>query len=388
MRKVLFVHDGPLYTTEKGEVYGTHYSEKIKQRYLQLGDQVTFCMRNRSLKEEDTKRFNKIFSENFSFTPFPNFKNFKNYIFNKPKAKRIITDLVKENDLVVIRMPSASGSIAIKAARKYNIPYLVEMVSCTFDALWHYDWRGKLLAPYKLWKIKKLIKDCPYVIYVTKKFLQKRYPNNGISIHCSNVELSEDSKNILSKRLNKIKNGKHPVTLGSIGVLDVKYKGQADVIRALHQLKREGLIFHYNIVGQGQPKRLLYLIKKFQLEKEVKVIGSLPSSKINEFLLNIDLYIQPSRTEGLPRALIEAMSMACPSLGSKVGGIPELLNDDSLFNPGSVREIKTAIKSFSKDKMLREAERNYEFSKRFQKEVLEERRKNFYKRFLSDYQFR
>ena len=45
MRRVFFVHNGPLYRDADGQVYGTHLTETVKERYLLLGDHVTFLMR-------------------------------------------------------------------------------------------------------------------------------------------------------------------------------------------------------------------------------------------------------------------------------------------------------------------------------------------------------
>lgn len=386
-RKVLFVHDGPLYTNEKAEVFGIQYTEEVKQRYLQLGDTVTFCMREKKILDSEGSRFSHISDENFKFVPFPNFKSLTTYLFNKPKAKTIIGKLVKEHDLVVARMPSASGSIAIKEARKNKTPYFVEMVACTYDAYRFFNWKGKLIAPYKLFKIRNIIRDCTHVLYVTKYFLQERYPTKGLSIHCSDVKLNYHSEDVLKRRLNKINKHKGSLVLGSIGIVEVKYKGHADVIKALHKLKSENLIFNYKIVGEGDSNRLQQLIDTLGMGSQIEVIGALPSNKINKFLESIDLYIQPSKTEGLPRALIEAMAIGCPAAGSKVGGIPELLNADCLFKPGNVKDIVTSVKSFTADKLMKEAKRNYEIAHEYQANVLEQRRSDFFKRFLQDSKF-
>ena len=383
-RKVLFVHDGPLYVNEKSESFGIHITEEIKQRYLQLGDSVTFCMRKKKIESPEQFKYSHILKEDFKFVSFPNFKSLKSYLCNKPKATRIIKALVQENDVLVVRMPSASGSIAIREARKYKVPYIVEMVSCTYDAYRFYNWRGKLIAPYKFWKIRNIIKDCTHVVYVTKEFLQERYPTNGIHTHCSNVKLKTIPEEILQHRLIKINNYVEPIVLGSIGTVEVKYKGQLDVIKALYRLKAKGMIFKYKIVGQGDPSRLQHLIDNLEMVNQIEIIGFLHSSKINDFLRSIDIYIQPSKTEGLPRALIEAMGMACPAAGSSVGGIPELLNSNCLFPPGNIKVIAAIIESFTHDKLIDEAKRNYKKAKEYQEDVLEKRRSEFYKSFLKD----
>jgi glycosyltransferase involved in cell wall biosynthesis len=91
--------------------------------------------------------------------------------------------------------------------------------------------------------------------------------------------------------------------------------------------------------------------------------------------------VQPSQTEGLPRALIEAMSRGCPCIGSNAGGIPELLDNAHIFSSGNVKELATILASFDIEKMITQAKRNYEFSKGYAKEIIETRRNDFLKEF-------
>jgi glycosyltransferase involved in cell wall biosynthesis len=57
-----------------------------------------------------------------------------------------------------------------------------------------------------------------------------------------------------------------------------------------------------------------------------------------------DIYVQPSHTEGLPRSLIEAMSVGLPCVGTNVGGIPELLDSICLVPPKDVHALSEALK--------------------------------------------
>ena len=67
-----------------------------------------------------------------------------------------------------------------------------------------------------------------------------------------------------------------------------------------------------------------------------------------------------SRTEGLPRALIEAMAAGLPCIGTRVGGIPELLDDEALVAPGDAEALAARIRAFLDDAGLfeRQAARN------------------------------
>ncbi len=82
-------------------------------------------------------------------------------------------------------------------------------------------------------------------------------------------------------------------------------------------------------------------------------------------------YIQPSKQEGLPRALIEAMNKACPALGARTAGIPELLSEECIFKPGSVSQIVEIIKLIDQQWLIREAGMNFEASKDYLKPILQ-----------------
>ena len=60
--KVLFVHDGPMYTDASGNVFGIHYNDKIVDRYAQLGSEVTFLMRQQSIEDSSSSTLSRITS--------------------------------------------------------------------------------------------------------------------------------------------------------------------------------------------------------------------------------------------------------------------------------------------------------------------------------------
>lgn len=382
MRKTLFVHDGPLGTYD-AEIYGIHYKNELVDRYSFFGEKVTFLMRSKALEVADLDKYSKIDHPDFNFLSIPNFKSIKS-LHKKGKAKSIIQKAVKDHDVVVVRLPSAAGVIAFKEAKNLNKPVLVEFVACVYEALWNYDWRGMLLADYKFKQYQQLMKGATHTIYVTNKFLQSRYHSGGKSVGCSDVELQVMDEKVLATRLEKIKNTIKPLKLVTVAAIDVKYKGQADVIKAIAELKKSKVHFKYDIIGQGNPERLQALIDELDVNELVNIIGALPHKQIFKALEEIDLYIQPSKQEGLPRAVIEAMSMACPVIGTDVGGIPELLGKECIFPKGDVDALKSLLSKVDEDFLKVNAKLNFEKAKEYQKENLETKRKEFYNEFLRD----
>ena len=124
--------------------------------------------------------------------------------------------------------------------------------------------------------------------------------------------------------------------IGLIGSLDTEYKGIDTALKSLSLIDEN---FIFEIVGNGPQEKWLEKIKKYNLEGKVVLKGAIQGGDpINEWLKELDLYIQPSYTEGLPRALIEAMSNGIPCLGSNAGGIPELLDSKFIHK---VKDYKT-----------------------------------------------
>ena len=112
-------------------------------------------------------------------------------------------------------------------------------------------------------------------------------------------------------------------------------------------------------------------------------MGSFPHDEIFNLLSEMDLYIQPSLQEGLPRAMIEAMSVGMPIIGSNAGGIPELIDKECIFKKKNVKEIVSMIKKINNNFLITQSQKNYVNSKKFNKENLDDKRKKFYKEGLN-----
>lgn len=97
----------------------------------------------------------------------------------------------------------------------------------------------------------------------------------------------------------------------------------------------------------------------------------------------LDVYLIPSLTEGLPRALVEAMSRGLPAIGTNTGGITELLDQEYLNQPNDYKSLAKKLTGLvsDKQKLINCAERNFANSKQFSSEVLNLRRNSFFDRF-------
>lgn len=385
MRKVLFVHNGPLYRSRDGGVYGSHFSETIKQRYLQLGDHVTFLMRE-ELLVDDPSRYSKIEPSQFSFVPVPNLMSLSGRALNYRAAMDIIAREVKEADVIVARIPSLTSRLALNHARLLDKPCLVECVACNWDALRNHHWKAKIAAPWYYFAQKRVLWEASDVVYVTEEFLQSRYPTKGKSVAISNVDIQPPSPEKLNQRLRHIRDNAEkarPLKLVTVADVAVPYKGQADVIKALPKLSEQGVSAEYHLVGGGDQTRMRALARRLTLEDRVVFHGALEHSNVLTLLQTMDLYIQPSRQEGLSRAMIEAMSCGLPCAGAQTGGIPELISPEFIFPAGNIEQIVKVLTALSASAMQQcEARKNFDRAKDYGRDILEERRANFYGQFL------
>lgn len=370
--KIIFVHDHKFRKVENKFYSAGGLNNNVLTRYTNFADNVTVIAR--IIEEKNiNEKWSEITNTQISIIGSSNFR------FNG------IYDEIEKNDKLIVRLPSFLGIQALNINRKFKKPYLIEMVGCPWDGLWNHCIKGKFVAFPMMIITKMLVKRAKYVLYVTNEFLQKRYPTNGKSIGCSDVLLKMHDNTVLEKRLEKIKNNNGKIILGTAAALNVKYKGQRFVIQALAKLKKQGITnFEYQVIGGGDSSDLVRIAEKYGVSNQFKVIGQLNHDKVFEWLESIDIYIQPSLQEGLPRAMVEAMSCGLPCMGTAIAGIPELIDKSMLFGRKSVKEIAELLKSIDKEKMLNLAEQNFTKSKEFDKDILDKKRSDFYTEFIEN----
>lgn len=386
--KLLYIHSAEKIKIDEYGNYYTDgsYNEEVWERYLRISKNLTVVFRIEK----------KVYDSNYAKCNFNSFnkdkiklieiedlmysiKNYINFLL-RYRNKKTLKNAVINSDMIIVRLPCNEGNYAIKIAKKYNKKYIVEVVGCPFDTLWNHSIKGKLLAPIAYFNLRNSVKNAPYAMYVTNDYLQKKYPSNGKMVGCSDVVLENNDNTVLEKRLNKIKClRKNSVTiLCTVAAVNIKYKGQEHVIKAISYLNKKGYKYEYWLVGGGDNAYLKNKAKSYNVEDKVKFIGSVHHSAIYDILDSIDIYIQPSITEGLPRALIEAMSRGCPCIGSNTGGIPELLSNYSVFKKGDLNDLIKIINIFDNKVLREEAKKNFYKSKEFYEPILNERRNIFY----------
>ena len=274
-------------------------------------------------------------------------------------------------DAVIGRIPGEIGLAGCNAATKAGLPCLVEVVACPWDALWnHGSPAAKAYAPLMVHRIRSLLRRASLVHYVTREFLQRRYPTPAPFICASNVMLPEPEPGLIERRIERLKawrSGERPLVFGTIGALFTRLKGIDLAIEALAGTKAGA--HEYRVLGEGDPARLSAAAARFGNSNAVHFDGVLPgAAEVARWLDGIDVYLQPSYQEGLPRAMIEAMNRGCLAIGSTVGGIPELVPAERMHAPGDAAALRARIEALlacPDDMLEQETRRNFEVAQRY-----------------------
>ena len=167
--------------------------------------------------------------------------------------------------------------------------------------------------------------------------------------------------------------------VGSLGHL---YKAPDSLIEAVAIAAGRGLGVQLTVVGDGKHRSdMESLAAALGVAGRVRFVGNLPSGKaIRDELDQADLFVLPSRAEGLPRALIEAMARALPCLSTGIGGIPELLSVSELVPAGDAPTLATRMCAVLGDtqRLARLSAENLQRARAYHVAALTPRRRAFY----------
>lgn len=385
--RLLFVSMSARIIMDKtGKLYlNSHMNRKTIKRYADICDEFRMILRDSNIRcsEEEAQSKYDLFPKDLAklevcfnpYSPKTNLVNLKEY----KKMETVFDENIKWADRVIIA--SAVGIYsekAIKYCKKYQKKYMLLVGGFAYETDWNHGLDGKLVAWRNEQKCKKNISEAPYGLYVTQEALQKRYPCAGKTIGCSDVEITDLNPNILKRRFEKITSKKMPLVLGTAANIDDKQKGHRNVIKAIFALKRKGYRFEYHLLGNGSGKELMAYAEKYNVADQVKLDGSMPHSEVYGWLDGIDIYVQPSFSEGLCRAVVEAMSRACPVVCTDVGGNSELCPQEFLTKAGDACSIAEVLeKLISVNVRMKQAETSFKKVHEYYCETLDKKRLQF-----------
>lgn len=359
--------------------------QKSFDRYFSYAEDVLVLARSRKLTNGEIEKYDLSSRSNVEFFPLKGISWFRIFIRNFFYNAVLMWKLVAQVDLVVFRVPTLVAYMMYPVVILCRRPYAVEVVGDPFEALANATrgrWFSRPLAFFSKFFFRKLIKKSKGALYVTQFTLQAGFPTNGFVGCASNVEIQEPPIGVIENRLDRnFKN--RDIRIGVIGSYFNTYKGIDVLVGAIGVLRAQGYNVVLCVLGAGEDKNIMDYARSLSIQEYVQLDGLLPKKEVLAWLDNIDIYCQPSRTEGLPRSLIEAMSRGCPCLGTRAGGIPELLTDDFLVDIDDVHGLAEKMKGLINDEglMALASRNNFESAKVFYEGNLVKIRSEFYEKF-------
>lgn len=362
---------------------GRYYNNSIAsalQRYQRVADEIILV---NHAKTVDSPTASPLPADHIRFFEIEKVNNLPRLLTAKRNNRATISRALAGVDACICHVPSDGGYEVARQARRRGIPTLIVAIGCPWDAMWNYNWKGKLIAPFRWWTMRQILRHATHAIYVTRHFLQHRYPTHGRSLGCSDVDIPPLDDAVLARRVNHLTDHAH-LRLATLGGLDVVYKGQRKVLRAMARLRDEGFCLEYHVAGAGDPATLQSFAHQLDLDSQFFVHGSMPHDEVFRLLDETDIYVQPSDLEGLPRALVEAMSRACPAIGTRVGGIPELLPSSCLFAKRDVRGLVSILRRLLPAEARRQAaEQNFHAARSYEHAALDQQFNDFLQEFIT-----
>lgn len=260
----------------------------------------------------------------------------------KAVNRQIQRNNLKKCDLIHSHFLWSSGYAAAKLKEKHDIPYVVtahgyDIYDLPFRDR---DWREQ---------IKYVLNTADYIITVSGSNLKcinelavktpvKVIPNGfysnffypkGLNYCRKTLDLPVDKKIILT-----------------VGYL-VEVKGHQYLIKAMSEVIKHRKDVLCIIVGSGELKNNLERqIKKEGLENFVKLVGGRPHNEIPDWVNACDIFVLPSLNEGNPTVMFECLGCEKPFVGTRVGGVPEIIISEDyglLAEPASPKNLAEKI---------------------------------------------
>lgn len=161
------------------------------------------------------------------------------------------------------------------------------------------------------------------------------------------VKLSTKVK--ITKKLNTV----NFVFLGRIG----ERKGAFELIKAFSDIPiTQRSLAKLTLAGDGDVKIAKSLVEDLELTNAVTILDWVNAQERDALLAESDVFVLPSYNEGLPMAMIEAMSFGLSIITTPVGGIPELIFHEQnglLTEPGNVKELSRAMQLLIENEEMR-----------------------------------
>ncbi|MCK9903262.1 glycosyltransferase family 4 protein [Frankia sp. Cpl3] len=291
--------------------------------------------------------------------PLPTFQGVPAYLRRWPALRYAVHRAVTElrgpaaDTAFIARIPGLVGTVLVSELRRQQVPFGLEVVGDVAEVLADHRLAamlaGQLLA--------RQCRDAAVVSYVTRHVLQSRYPARpGVPmVSCPGALLRDEDFVPEPRRAPDMwsmtgaghprPSQSRPVRLLTIGSQERVYKGHDVLVDAVALMRSRGIPLTVTIVGDGRHHdEIVHRAMARGLGESVRFVRWLASrAEVRAALDDADVFVLPSRTEGLPRVLVEAAARALPAVASAVGGVVEFLPPSDLVPPDDAGRLADTL---------------------------------------------
>jgi len=236
-------------------------------------------------------------------------------------------------DLILATWVYPDGFGSLIAAKLLKVPIVVSGHGSDINIYSKYFLRRRIIA--------YTLKNCQQVIAVSNALKEKMIsigtPEERIQVLLNGVDAG------LFKPMDRDK------CRAKLGLPHDKkivlYVGNLEHVKGVDILAQAALDFPQNailiMVGSGKLK------PRLKLTNHMKLVGVRPHDEIPLWMNAADVFCLPSRNEGCPNVLLEALACGTPVIASRTGGIPEIIHSESLgilIFPGDSVALSCAVK--------------------------------------------
>ena len=278
------------------------------------------------------------------------------------KTERIIKKSNMETNLVHAHFILPQGYAAVKLGQKFDIPVII---TAHGHDVYDMPFRDKKWRKRIIW----ILNQADHIITVSNR-------NKGIMVKRLGIDKEKISiipngfdgnkfypkeKKEVREELGLPKNKKIILNVANL----VNVKGQKYLIESIEEISKRRKDILCIIIGSGELKRELEnKIKKSNLGDYIKLAGARHHDEIPLWMNAADVFVLPSLNEGNPTAMFEALGVGLPFVGTKVGGIPEIITSEDyglLVEPANPEDLAEKIlialdKKWNREKILNYAE--------------------------------
>ena len=362
-----------------------HYA--FYTRYLDVFDSVRLLARAEP-RDTPPDGFALASGPGVVTVPLPYYQGPREYLKVFLPLRRAIDKALRGQDALCLRMPCSLGSTVL-GRRERSRPYGVEVIADPYDTF-SPGAHPHPLSPFfrQLFsrRLRNEVHGACAASYVTSEALQRRYrcAPTAFTTNYSSIDLAPSAV-VAEPRVYE--EARRPLHIISVGAFTHLSKAPDVTLKALKLCLDRRCLLTLSFLGSGAHlEEMRALAQSLGLENCVNFLGQRKTGQeVYDALDSADLFVLPSRQEGVPRAMIEAMARGLPCIGSTVGGIPELLLPEEMVAPNDPEGLSSCIEKVVSDpaRMTEMSSRNLRIARGYIAPVLAERRRAFY-RYLRD----